>query len=179
MGGVSCPGFVYNVNGGLAAGETDTKTMDFTLTSGTRIVAGTGHVHGGAERLTLTQPNCSNRQLAESQPTWGLPDHPFYNATPILHEPGPINMSSFKTPTGIPVARNSSIRLSSVYEGSNPHVRVMGIMVLYTVTDTALTSGCPTMPGDVTTLGSAIPGTPEPPDFTVPLTGLDAKTRPR
>ena len=63
-----------------------------------RFVAGGGHVHGGAKELTMTKPACGDLEIAESTPTWGNPDHPFYNVKPILHEPGPIGMSAFKTP---------------------------------------------------------------------------------
>ena len=78
-----------------ASPPTHTFSKDYTIPSAGRIVAGAGHVHGGAFKLTVTQPDCGNRQVAESNPTWGLPDHPFYTVRPVLHEPGPINMSAF------------------------------------------------------------------------------------
>ena len=63
------------------------------------IVTGAGHVHGGAKELNLTKPTCpGNPEVAESIPTWGNPDHPFYNVKPILHEPGPVGMSAFRAP---------------------------------------------------------------------------------
>ena len=59
-----------------AAAPTHIESKDYTFPAG-RIVAGAGHVHGGAFKLTVTQPDCNNRQVADSNPTWGLPDHPF------------------------------------------------------------------------------------------------------
>ena len=78
-------------------GSTHTKSADFTLPEAGRIIAGGGHIHGGARRLTLTEPGCDDREIGRSVPTWGTPDHPFYNVKPILHEPGPINMTGFGT----------------------------------------------------------------------------------
>ena len=43
-----------------------------------------------------------NPEVAESIPTWGNPDHPFYNVKPILHEPGPVGMSAFRAPDADP-----------------------------------------------------------------------------
>src|SRR4051794_30755573 len=78
----------------VAAAPTTDETEDVTFAHSGYLVAGAGHVHGGAIKETLTEPGCGNRQVAESDPTWGLADHPFYNVKPILHEPGPINMSA-------------------------------------------------------------------------------------
>ena len=105
------------------------------------IVTGAGHVHGGAKELNLTKPTCpGNPEVAESIPTWGNPDHAFYNVKPILHEPGPVGMSAFRAPDatadpndipGIPVANGQTVRLNSVYDDLQPHTRVMGIYVVY------------------------------------------------
>src|SRR5262245_9319416 len=76
---------------------TDVRTKDVKVKEDGVIVAGAGHVHGGAKELTITKPDCNNVQVAESKPTWGNPDHPFYNVKPVLHEPGPIGMSGFNT----------------------------------------------------------------------------------
>ena len=113
-----------------AAPITD-ETEDYTFPESGRLIAGAGHVHGGAIKETLTEPSCGNRQVAESTPTWGLADHPFYNVRPILHEPGPINMSAFRSTTGLPIHAGETVRLDSIYDDSQPHVRVMGIMVVY------------------------------------------------
>jgi hypothetical protein len=114
---------------------TTNEARDYLFLESGRIVAGAGHVHGGAVGLRLTEPGCGNRQIADSDPTWGLPDHPFYNVRPVLHEPGPINMSAFRSTTGLPVDAGETIRLNSIYDNSLPHVRVMGIMILYLAPD--------------------------------------------
>lgn len=173
---------IYNVPGvkpeerakAKAKDATYPVSKDYTIPYGGRIVAGAGHVHGGARKLTLTQPDCGNRQVAESNPTWGLPDHPFYQVRPVLHEPGPINMSAFQAPTGIPVGAGGKIRLNSLYDNSLPHVRVMGIFIVYIANDAAAPA-CGPLPGDTQTFSTNQPGrTGGPIPFTIPLTGLDA-----
>jgi plastocyanin len=149
------------------------ETRDYVIPESGRLVAGAGHVHGGAVGVKLTQPNCGNREVARSDPTWGRPDHPFYNVRPILHEPGPINMSGFGSTTGLPVHAGETIRLNSIYDNSLPHVRVMGIMVGYLAPDPSVTQNCGPVPNwDV--LKTSEPGRTGPIAFKIPLTGLDA-----
>jgi plastocyanin len=164
----------YTVPGTGGKGSTADNTTDLIMPESGRIVAGGGHVHGGARKLTLNEPGCGNRQVSESLPTWGLPSHPFYNVRPILHEPGPINMTAFTTPTGIPVNAGEQLRLHALYDNSLPHMRVMGIDIIYVAPDPAVTSNCGPLPGDVTTIGTDQPGRSGPIPFAVPLTGLDA-----
>jgi plastocyanin len=156
----------------VAAPTTD-NTEDVTFAHSGYLIAGAGHVHGGAIKETLTEPGCGNRQVAESDPTWGLPDHPFYNVRPILHEPGPINMSAFSDTTGLPVNAGETLRLNSIYDDSQPHVRVMGIMIAYFAANPSVTSNCGPVP-DWTILKTNQPGRSGPIPFTIPLTGLDA-----
>jgi len=156
-----------------AVRPTTDATADYTWPESGRIVAGAGHVHGGAEDINLTEPSCGNRKVAESDPTWGLPDHPFYNVRPVLHEPGPINMSAFGDTTGLPVSKGETIRLNSVYDNSEPHVRVMGIMIVYFAPDASVATNCGPIP-NWTVLRTNQPGRTGPIPFTIPLTGLDA-----
>jgi plastocyanin len=156
-----------------AARPTLNETRDYVFPESGRLIGGAGHVHGGAVGLTLTQPNCGNRQVAESIPTWGNADHPFYNVRPILHEPGPINMSAFGDTTGLPVHAGETIRLNSIYDNSLPHVRVMGIMVVYLAPDNSVTQDCGPTP-NWTVLKTNQPGRSGPIPFEIPLTGLDA-----
>jgi plastocyanin len=156
-----------------AAPPTTDETEDVTFAHSGYLIAGAGHVHGGAIKETLTEPGCGNRQVAESDPTWGLPDHPFYNVRPILHEPGPINMSAFSDPTGLPVNAGETLRLNSIYDDSQPHVRVMGIMIAYFAANPAVTQNCGPVP-NWTILKTNQPGRSGPIPFTIPLTGLDA-----
>ena len=152
------------------------------------IVTGAGHVHGGAKELNLTKPTCpGNPEVAESIPTWGNPDHAFYNVKPILHEPGPVGMSAFRAPDatadpndipGIPVANNQTIRLSSVYDDLQPHTRVMGIYVVYVAprlgSDPPIDQCGGPPAGTSVGPGTDVPGRPGPVPFKVPLTGLDS-----
>jgi plastocyanin len=154
------------------------ETRDYVFPESGRLIAGAGHVHGGAIRETLTQPDCGNRQVAESDPTWGLADHPFYNVRPVLHEPGPINMSAFRSTTGLPIHAGETIRLNSIYDDSQPHVRVMGILVAYLAPDPSITQNCGPIP-DWEVLKTDQPGRAGPIRFTIPLTGLDANGQAR
>ena len=173
---------IYNVKGTGDPESESVTTSDFQLdadrlgASGGRIVAGGGHVHGGAYRLDLSQPGCDDRDLFSSTPTWGNPDHPFYNVLPVLHEPGPINMTAFRSAEGFPVTAGSSVRLRSVYDDSQPHTRVMGIMIAYVAPDPSVTDPCGELPDDVETLGTNEPGRSEPVPFEVPLTSINQQT---
>jgi plastocyanin len=132
-------------------------------------------MHGGGKQLTLTEPTCGGRELARFDPTWGLPGHPFYHVRPVLHEPGPINMTRMETPTGIPLAAGDRITLNSAYDDALPHVRVMGISVLYIAPDPAVTQPCGAIPGDVS-YTQRPPGRAVSPRFVIPLTGIDPRT---
>ena len=162
---------VYDVPGGKRRGATHRKSATWTVPDSGRIVAGGGHVHGGAKNLTLNRGSCS---LYASRPTWGLASHPFYNVKPVLHEPGPTNMTGFTSAAGFPVRKGERLRLDSNYDGSLPHTRVMGIMVLFMAKDgAAQPAGC-TKPSDLRNWGTSEPGRRKPPRYTVPLTALDS-----
>ncbi len=172
---------IYNVPGTGPADSVDENVNDFMVdparlgASGGRIVAGAGHVHGGAERLELSQPTCGDRTLAESIPTWGRKDHPFYNVRPILHEPGPINMTAFETEQGFPIRAGEPLRMSSVYDDARPHTRVMGIMIIYIAPDASVPADVCSAPAPTDVHVSDRPDgrTKGPVKFKVPLTGLD------
>ncbi|MEO8091094.1 MAG: hypothetical protein ABI726_00115 [bacterium] len=177
---------IYNVKGGGAEDSESVRSRDFYLNpdrlgaTGGRIVAGGGHVHGGAYRLDISRPACPNDDgpFFSSVPKWGGPDHDFYKVRPILHEPGPVNMSAFRSATGFPVQAGQSLRLDSVYDDSQPHTRVMGISVVYIAPDNNVDEPCQALPLDneVETLGPD-PDDPsyreEPIPFTIPLVGED------
>ena len=168
---------IYDVKGGGAPGSTDTQTVSWRPPVGGRIVAGGGHLHGGGKALRLEQPGCGNRVLATSKPRWGMPSHPFYNVRPVLHEPGPMAMSSYTTEQGFPVAAGEEVRLASVYDAERPHTRVMGINIVYFAPDPAVTERCGALPTDVKTSITRAPGRTATPKVTVPLTGLDRSGR--
>ena len=164
----------------LPTEATDVRTKDETIKEDGVIVSGAGHVHGGAKELTITKPGCGNLEVADSLPTWGNPDHPFYNVKPVLHEPGPIGMSGFNTATGIPVNKGQTIRVNSLYDNLQPHTRVMGIYVFYVAEDPGSVSAaqeCGDMPGDAeyTPGTNGVAGRSTPVPFTVPLVGLDSQ----
>jgi plastocyanin len=166
---------IYNVPGTGGSNSTDTKSADFTIPEAGRIVSGGGHVHGGARELSLTEPGCGDREIASSHPTWGLPTHPYYKVRPILHEPGPIQMTEFKTAQGIPVAAGETLRLNSLYDNSEVHTRVMGIMIVFLAPDASVTQSCGGLPSDTTILGPSEQGRDGPIPFEVPINGFDKK----
>jgi plastocyanin len=143
-----------------------------------RVVAAGGHVHGGAKNLAISEPDCGDRVMGTSDPTWGLPGHPFYNVKPVLHEPGPIHMTGFGSAKGFPVARGQRLRLTARYDNELPHTRVMGIAMAYVAPDESA-PGCGERPDDVFVARSAEPGRSAPPRYKVPLTGLGRNGRAR
>ena len=69
-----------------------------------------------------------------------LPDLGLKEPHPVLHEPGPLHMTGFADPAGRPVQAGDTVRLTARYDNSRPHVRVMGIVMLYFVPGAS--SGC-------------------------------------
>lgn len=161
---------IYDVPGGRKRGSTSRRSTSWTVPASGRIVAGGGHVHGGAKNLTLNRSRC---RLYTSKPTWGSPSHPFYNVRPVLHEPGPINMSSFTSAKGFPVRRGDRLRLDSNYDGQLLHTRVMGIFILYLAPDEGV-RGSPkcARPADLREWRTSTKGRRKPPRFRVPIIGI-------
>jgi plastocyanin len=176
--------------------STHTQSLDVTMEQNGWIVAGGGHVHGGAKELNLSKPNCPGSPVvARSTPTWGNPDHAFYRVKPVLHEPGPIGMSAFRAPDltgptttgspdlGIPVRNGQTVRVNSLYDELQPHTRVMGIYIVYvaprnppgvTTDPPVVGRDCEGLPAGTTSEpGTTLAGRTTPPPFTVPLVGLD------
>ncbi len=170
---------VYDVPGDGAAGAVHARTFQYTMPESGRLIAAGGHLHGGGRKLVLSQPDCADRTLFTSEPLWANPEHPFYNVRPVLHEPGPLSMTGFNSATGIPVKAGQRIRLTANYDGAQPHMRVMGIMLAFLAPDAALEDGCAPLPADLTTLRSGEPGRALSPPFTLPLIGLDRRGRAR
>ncbi len=163
---------VFNVPGGRRRGSTYRRSATWTAPEAGRLVAGGGHVHGGATNLQLRRKDCGGARLYTSLPLWGTRDHPFYHVRPILHEPGPIFMSGFNTQKGIPVAKGERLRLDANYEDSLVHTRVMGIMLVYMAPDSSVRSPCGALPDDLIDLRATGPGRTKPPRFRVPIVGL-------
>jgi hypothetical protein len=137
------------------------------------LVAGGSHLHGGAHRLELRQPDCRNRRLMVSRALYGLPDHPYYQVRPVLHEPGPMATSWITSGSGIPVRRGERLRVTAVYDDEWPHMRVMGIWHVYLARGRASARRCAPVPRDTVTELPPVPGRVRPPVTWVPLTALD------
>jgi plastocyanin len=165
---------IFNVPGGGAKDSTYRQTYDYTMPDGGVIVAGGGHVHGGAKKLKVSEPDCNNRTVFQSNPAWGTAAHPFYHVRPILHEPGPISMSGMLSEKGYPIAKGERVRLTADYDNQLPHTRVMGISMIYVAHKNV--PKCGKRPGDIQHLQPAalagIPYRKHTPRFTVPLTRL-------
>ena len=170
---------IFNVPGGGPPGSRFAKSITWRMPESGRLVAAGGHTHGGSEDLTISQPRCGGRRLMTSKPLYGRPDHPYYHVLPVLHEPGPINMSWALTAKGIPVGKGERLKLTSYYDNHRVHTRVMGIMHLYVAKDRSARSSCRPLPSDMTNQRLDYPGRTQPPAVTVPLTGLDRNGRAR
>lgn len=135
-----------------------TRVASMTLPAGGRIVAIGGHMHGGGLGLTVSQPRCGGRPLATSQPMYAAADDPLYGVKPLLHEPDPKNMSWWQSARGWPVAAGEPLNVTSIYDGTRPHMRVMGIAHVYVAADPAAPSGCAPAPPDGQRLGAEFGG---------------------
>ncbi len=159
---------VYDVPGGGAPGTINSRSTTWTAPESGRIVAGGGHLHGGGKSISLSQPDCGNRDVFTSRPLYGMPDNEFYKVVPALHEPGPIDMSGFNANPGIPITRGQKLKITANYDNSLPHVRVMGIYGVYFSPDASVGDGCAPLP-PLQTFTSSGPGRKDPPRFDVPL----------
>lgn len=170
---------IFNVPGGGEPGSTFTQSRSWSAPADGRLVAAAGHAHGGARRLELAQPRCGGRTLLASRPRYGRPDHPVYNVLPVLHEPGPIDMSWWNSATGIPIRKGEELRVDALYDGEMPHTRAMGILHAYFAPAGPEEPDCSPVPADAVRVDEGRDGVDEPPRFVVPLTGLDRRGRAR
>jgi plastocyanin len=170
-------GLVFDVPGGGRPGSIDQRSATHPMPVAGRIVAGLGHVHGGAKSLTLSEPTCGNRRIYVSHPTWGLPSNAFYHVRPVLHEPGPVHMDELQSTRGIPVAAGQPLTLTSRYDNQYPHVRAMGLMLVYETPDPRVTAPCGPVLSDVRMVKSPIPGRARAPHVPVPTYRYDAAGR--
>jgi plastocyanin len=162
----------YPIHGGAPLGSTSKRQYLWRVPFDGRIVAVGGHLHGGARNLTLSQPRCRGRRLLDTAPRFGMPDHPYYRARPILHEPGPVDTRYFLSRTGIPVRKGERLRVTGSYEGSQPHPRVMAIMHVYVARDRTAPRGCKALPTDRRQLEKPLPTRAPPPLVRVPLSAV-------
>jgi plastocyanin len=172
---------IFNVPGGDEPGSTFLRSRTYEAPVDGRLVAIAGHAHGGTQRLDLSQPRCGNRTLATSMPRYGFRDNPVYNVLPVLHEPGPIDMSWWNSSTGVPVRKGEPLRVNARYDGEMPHTRAMGILHAYfappTPADFFAGDECAPLPADAERLDEGREGRDYPPKVVVPLTGIDGRGR--
>jgi plastocyanin len=115
---------VFNVPGTGGPGSTYKQTWDYRLPTSGQLVAGIAHLHGGGVSLDVADRSCGS--LYTSYPTWGG-----LEPRPVLHEPGPLHMTPFSDTAGRPVKAGDVLRLTATYDNSRPHVRVMGISLVF------------------------------------------------
>jgi plastocyanin len=170
---------VFDVPGGGGRGSTYSQSTTWTAPETGRLVAGVGHVHGGARDVTLRQPRCEGRELFTSRPLWGRRGHPYYRVRPLLHEPGPISMEQFTSGQGIPVQAGERLKLTATYDNRLPHTRVMGIMFLGFVPDPGADTSCASgPPADLNSFRLLGEGRTRTPQIRVPLNGFPDGYRP-
>ena len=109
----------------------DHRTFRWKVPMNGRIVGAGGHLHGGAEQMSLTQPACNDRKLLDTNPLFAPRNDLVYTIRPILHEPGPVGTRFFQSKTGIPVRRGEALDLQADYDARRPRARVMSIMHVY------------------------------------------------
>jgi plastocyanin len=177
-------GSIFSVPGTGAPGAQYNKAVDWRVPFDGRIVEAGAHLHGGAYGMSLRRPSCGDRDLLRSRALYGEPDDPVYNVLPVLHEPGPIATSTFRSATGVPVARGDVLRAVAEYDGERAHPAVMAMLHVYVARGEAgPTPGaqvrCGPPPDDATNTLPAVLGRSRPPDWRVPLTGLDDRGRAR
>ncbi len=163
----------YSVPGDLNQGRSHRRSQTFALPEGGRVVAVGGHLHGGGRSLTLSQPACAHRTLAVSEPLYAPPGDPLYGVKPLLHEPDPKNISWHQWSDGWAVHAGDELKVTAEYEGSRPHMRVMGIAHVYVARDPAVPAGCGAVPAAGETLGASFTGRLEPPLVRLTLARLE------
>jgi hypothetical protein len=127
---------IFTVPGTGGAGSTYAQHADFRMPESGRFVAGGAHLHGGGISVDISDATC-RASLYTSYPTWGG-----FEPIPIMHEPGPLAMTDFSDGYGRPVRAGDAVRITATYDDSRPHMRVMGIALLFLAPGAA--SGCET-----------------------------------
>jgi len=135
---VSCRNEYFDVPGNGGPGSVFTQSRQITVPATGRIVVATGHLHGGAVGLTLSEPRCGNRALVTARPV-------YRSAAPGIHD-GPVHVTSFSSPVGIPIFQDQSLGLTATYDNSVPHEHVMGTMHAYVASAGPGAAGCGPLP---------------------------------
>jgi plastocyanin len=115
---------VFNVPGTGGPGSTYAQHADWVAPQSGVLVAGGAHLHGGGLSIDVSDTSCGS--LFRSYPVWGG-----IEPRPVMHEPGPVAMTGFADAAGRPVRAGDTLRITATYDNARPHVRVMGIAILY------------------------------------------------
>jgi plastocyanin len=167
----------YTVPGGRPPGREHRLSRTFTLPESGRIVAVGGHLHGGSKALVLSQPGCGHRSLAVNEPTYAPAGDPLYRVSPLLHEPDPKSISWHQWSDGWGIRQGEQLKVTAVYDGSRPHMRVMGIAHVYVAPDATVPASCAPPPASGVTLGPGFAGRSEPPNVRLTLAELRSDGR--
>jgi len=128
--------------------------------------------------MWLSQVGCGDRRLLDNRPAYGMPDHLYYRARPILHEPGPVDTRYFMSRTGIVAKQGEVLRLSAAYDAEYPRT-AMAVMHVYVARSPRVPDGCASLPTDGFHLSKALPTRADPPWTRVQLTRLDSRGQAR
>jgi plastocyanin len=159
----------YTVPGGGPPGSVHRKSKTIAMPEAGRIVAVGGHLHGGAHELRLTQPRCGNRTIALNDPTYAPRGDPLYRVHPLLHEPDPKSIDWHQWSDGWAIRKGERLRVTASYDGSRPHMRVMGISHVYLAPDESVPRACAPPPRETQTLGPDFEGRDDPPSVRLTL----------
>jgi plastocyanin len=169
----------YPVPGGGPRGARYVRTFTWRVPFSGRIVAASGHLHGGALKMWLAQPRCGGRRLLDTDPRYAMPGDLRYHLHPVLHEPGPADTRMFVSGSGVPVRAGETIELKAAYDDHHPHWAVMAVMHIYLARARGVPHSCAPLPRDRRELVKPGPARGAPPFVRVPLSRLDAHGRPR
>jgi plastocyanin len=115
---------VFNVPGTGGPGSRYRQRASWVAPASGVLVAGGAHLHGGGISVDVADTSCGS--LYTSYPMWGG-----IEPRPVMHEPGPTAMTAFDDPAGRPVRAGDNLQITATYDNSRPHVRAMGIAILY------------------------------------------------
>ena len=173
------PDSAYTVDGGGARGSTDVRSAQWAMPVSGRIVAAGAHLHGSAKDVVVTQPRCGDRTLIDHRPRYGMADDPVYRVRPRLHEPGPVATGYFISARGIPVRQGELLTVTGRYDAEVAHPAVMAITHVYIAADERAPEGCEALPADRRIHWTRKRGRAWVAPTQIPLTGLDARGRPK
>lgn len=138
---VACREEYFDVPGGGGPGSVFTKSRDIVVNRTGRIVMATGHLHGGAVGLTLSEPRCGGRAIFTARPVYrsGSTQNGEVHA-------GPVHVTSFASTVGVPVFRGQTLALAATYDNSVLREDVMGTMHLYVAAGRPVAFDCAPLP---------------------------------